>query len=737
MIFQDYKQSLCWVGDKVQSPYPDTASVSTKRILSLAWSLFVSWAAVVVARASASTPLWMFLVSAYLSTTSILWPCFLTHDGHLRLNYSNDSLGTKSKPVIFIAVCLVTNTVCSGIALNAKPELQQTICLVIQFLLSIMSNIMISILQMRFQTHGMSFTVTPGPFLGRVHLFFFGNDTAFCQGLDRWEDAFLVDGSMENSLKAVGYIVASLFNVPVYVYFRYNSALLGSKSGLRFTASGAKTITDTGLKSFSQGNSTADETRDPIAISKDFHTQLLDRTMGDLVDATLGVQDKMLVSGKAIRFVALSHTWAKSGSWQLQEWKSALNRSLGSKITTSTQYCWIDSLCIDQKSPTEVATAVANMGRLYRAADSVLVQDLRIPDTQAILLLIARLTAGTTISLLCTYLVGRSRAKVSELDPWYTRIWTLQEGRLAQRLRGWSEIGLNVSVAQLLHSDSCFALDTGLSLPDEGGDLYEDLPSSDILQMAQRRYATKENDKMYGLFGLLPVSVTMGLLVDYNVPFNVLYSQVISSLIEEGDHSLLGGSEGILGRGSPRWMPPFGKLWPLFGPCKLPGNSTITPSGLKLHVRVIGVVQSSHRTLPIDFSAETHAELISEAYVGMNDVQFEDGVWQARQYYKEDYNASELEDLRQLVLRSASERGGLHTLFVTLSGSAERQRRIGWADSEMKGGDIVVARCLDNDGGSLGVWRSEGEGYVQVGGIWGGTHVSLFELPVQKVLLVS
>jgi hypothetical protein len=53
------------------------------------------------------------------------------------------------------------------------------------------------------------------------------------------------------------------------------------------------------------------------------------------------------------------------------------------------------------------------------------------------------------------------------------------------------------------------------------------------------------------------------------------------------------------------------------------------------------------------------------------------------------------------------DRGGLHRIDVKLSGGYEVQKRIGWADGVVQKGDLVVTRCLNEDGGSLVVLRSE------------------------------
>jgi hypothetical protein len=53
------------------------------------------------------------------------------------------------------------------------------------------------------------------------------------------------------------------------------------------------------------------------------------------------------------------------------------------------------------------------MDLLYTAAGLVLVQDLYVSIPETILLSIARYTSGTAVSLLCTFTVGRWRAKIS------------------------------------------------------------------------------------------------------------------------------------------------------------------------------------------------------------------------------------------------------------------------------------------------------------------------------------
>jgi hypothetical protein len=177
-----------------------------------------------------------------------------------------------------------------------------------------------------------------------------------------------------------------------------------------------------------------------------------------------------------------------------------------------------------------------------------------------------------------------------------------------------------------MYADSCFTLDTGLPQPEDGGDLFDQLSASDVLSIAQKRHATKVNDKMYGLFGLLPRTVVKGIEVNYDLEFDKLYEQVVMALFREGDHTLLGGSEGILDRGLPRWIPPFGKLQPLVGPCHLPGTLKFEPGGVELEVAILGVVETAHKILPELFTIAEYAELICEAYVALEDAQFDKGV---------------------------------------------------------------------------------------------------------------
>jgi len=109
-----------------------------------------------------------------------------------------------------------------------------------------------------------------------------------------------------------------------------------------------------------------------------------------------------------------------------------------------------------------------------------------------------------------------------------------------------------------MYADSCLTLDTRLPQPGESGDLFDQLSASNVLSIAQKRHDTKVNDKVYGLFGLLPRTVVIvGIEVKYDLEFDKLYEEVVMALFREGEHTLLGGSEGILDRGLSRRILPL------------------------------------------------------------------------------------------------------------------------------------------------------------------------------------
>ncbi|KAF2123106.1 hypothetical protein BDV96DRAFT_593556 [Lophiotrema nucula] len=532
---------------------------------------------------------------------------------------------------------------------------------------------------------------------------------------------------------------ASLLNAPLYLAFRYgNEGQLGSKHVLRFGPPRLEPVICPYIP-YSDGNYKRQPDSDKSSNYEGqppYHTRLLDRREKTLQNAILDSTGGMTIHGTPIPFVALSHTWATSGSWGRAEWLRALNLSLGRSTNGSNRYCWIDSLCVDQQSHAEVAAAVAAMGRLYTAANTVMVQDMHIPLPDAMLLRIARYCPGTALSLVCSYWLGK-RVHARPKANWFSRIWTLQEGRLAKRLLCWSDWGLKVRLSQYLHTEHTFALDSGLDEPETTHHVFSAMSTSEILDIAQSRSATKENDQMFGLFGLLPPIVASKVGVDYDVPLVGVYKQVVQCLFDLHDYSLLSGSEGVRQRTTPRWLPPFGSINPAVGPCALPGSATIRDKGMEFGVAVFGVVQSSHKITSDDYTPERYKELICEAYVGSVNAQFVEGVWRAREYCDEDYDEEEMADLTRLMFDDAAKIGGMYDLTLKLELTGDVQRRLGWADAPLEDGDIVAARCLDKTGGALVILRAEGFGFLEVGGLYGGLHVPIAELPRKRILLVA
>jgi hypothetical protein len=386
-------------------------------------------------------------------------------------------------------------------------------------------------------------------------------------------------------------------------------------------------------------------------------TRLLDIVTGELVDGILsGATNRMLINGSPTSFVAISHTWAATGNFTKQEWILSLRRCLKYGMERTNRYCWIDNLCVNQQDSQEVSAAIQAMGRLYSNADLVLIHDLGVTNVEAILHWVSRYTSGTALSLFCAYVTGR-RCYTSQFrsHPWFGRIWTLQEAILPQKLVVWSPMGLLIPLVQILVAQTTFCLDANIPESTITQELFDEHSDSAVLAAAQKRTATKLNDQIYGIFGLMPKHLVQDVDVSYERPFSGLFLEVLLGLVRSGDHSMLGCAQSLSAAngGIPRWLPEFGNIKPLKGPCKQPGKSQITAQGLQLSVLVLGRVENCMRLTEVDFGQLRFSELGAEASLAMSDLHFTEGVWDQRKAYKTDYDSEYLREMKRMVLEEA------------------------------------------------------------------------------------
>ncbi|KJA25437.1 hypothetical protein HYPSUDRAFT_37415 [Hypholoma sublateritium FD-334 SS-4] len=212
------------------------------------------------------------------------------------------------------------------------------------------------------------------------------------------------------------------------------------------------------------------------------------------------------------KYAILSHTWfrGKPGDVVFDDWnKRELNARGNSKIVKfcevaarnhSVVYGWMDTVCIDKSSSTELDESIRSMYRWYRQSH-----------------------------ICITYLADTSEIPDMHRDTWFTRGWTLQEllapqdmvfysknwsfltqndGQINLTMQGLTQITLKTfptaTQSQISWATSIESDELGMCSMDPGL-----LPISRVFQLACRRNVTREEDRVYSLMGLLGISISV------------------------------------------------------------------------------------------------------------------------------------------------------------------------------------------------------------------------------------
>ncbi|KAF9474274.1 hypothetical protein BDN70DRAFT_866437, partial [Pholiota conissans] len=197
---------------------------------------------------------------------------------------------------------------------------------------------------------------------------------------------------------------------------------------------------------------------------------------------------------KYSKYAILSHTWSRSASKEVTfsdlnkgnfDVQSPGYRKLVTFCKTAwTKYriafCWMDTVCINKESSSELDESIRSMYNWYARADICMV-----------------------------YLAETTTILNMQVDPWFTRGWTLQE-LLAPRLVKF----FNCNWQQLVDADNDkvdFTITEKIQSATTitSNELLDILgtPISRRMQLAAARQVTREEDTAYSLMGIFNVSI--------------------------------------------------------------------------------------------------------------------------------------------------------------------------------------------------------------------------------------
>lgn len=286
--------------------------------------------------------------------------------------------------------------------------------------------------------------------------------------------------------------------------------------------------------------------------------------LGRFIKATLGSENQPA-------YEALSYTWAdESGDQEYSAYvwcdtgyvyvtkngEAALRRV---RMRTKARLIWMDQLCIHQADVSERSHQVGLMSEIYGNASQVLIylgnsltDNVILPDLHHDLKKPSALESEWCQSLLRL--------------PWFTRIWVLQEVARARKavLMGENTCGSFDSIrkgfkfAQLvktLEGAICDPLPGAVSIEPR-----KPVPATEIFQLLSSTnacYATEPRDKVFALFGMIDSAQEHGLIADYKMDTEEVYTKITLYIIKSSRRldvlAYCSGEKNILSL--PSWVP--------------------------------------------------------------------------------------------------------------------------------------------------------------------------------------
>ncbi|KJA25459.1 hypothetical protein HYPSUDRAFT_37447 [Hypholoma sublateritium FD-334 SS-4] len=214
---------------------------------------------------------------------------------------------------------------------------------------------------------------------------------------------------------------------------------------------------------------------------------------------------------QSVDYAILSHTWMRDtpGEVTFHDWAMRERNPRGN--TKIIRFCeataqdhnitlgWIDTVCINKSSSSELDESIRSMYNWYRRA-----------------------------SVCITHLSETANISDAHGDSWFTRGWTLQELLAPSRSvfynKNWKQIGSGTDAEIQSVIKTATGITSGeLELSWRGA--IEAIPLSRRMQMACGRQVTREEDTSYSLMGLLGV--------DMSIAYGEGASRAFSRLVRE------------------------------------------------------------------------------------------------------------------------------------------------------------------------------------------------------------
>ncbi|KAF9483340.1 hypothetical protein BDN70DRAFT_929352 [Pholiota conissans] len=182
------------------------------------------------------------------------------------------------------------------------------------------------------------------------------------------------------------------------------------------------------------------------------------------------------------RYAILSHTWLRSAP---EGYRKLVNFCRVAEADYGISLGWMDTVCIDKSSSSELDESIRSMYKWY-----------------------------TNAGLCITYLADSSLATDLENDRWFTRGWTLQELLASRSLkfynRSWKRLTLDPNDQMNKNMQQRIQNATGIPSRIMGIPHFVSAESiSNRMQWAAKRQVTRGEDTAYSLMGLFGVNMSI------------------------------------------------------------------------------------------------------------------------------------------------------------------------------------------------------------------------------------
>ncbi|KAF9475476.1 hypothetical protein BDN70DRAFT_780939, partial [Pholiota conissans] len=194
-------------------------------------------------------------------------------------------------------------------------------------------------------------------------------------------------------------------------------------------------------------------------------------------------------------YAILSHTWNQTaGEFTYDDWQNGPVDAMDPKCQKLIKFCsaawennrlrfgWIDTVCIDKKSSSELDESIRSMYKWYSNA-----------------------------AVCITYLAETGSLSDMKYDSWFTRGWTLQELVAPKFIKFYNKhwerlVPFNNNDAE--HYSVLQSIENATTITSDELCHIHNAPISRRMELAAKRRVTREEDTAYSLMGIFGVSIS-------------------------------------------------------------------------------------------------------------------------------------------------------------------------------------------------------------------------------------